>query len=203
MPKLSVTLTAWRRTVGWLMSDGLEGMLKEPDMGYHFLRGAEENHERRLSIQRISRPKFVTCTSWTGEGMLITEKWCYTRTRARARAHTHTHAYIYIINYLILYALYRPLFLGIYKVINRYYWEMGISKSSYSGGSSVSTVTRLPEAHTLLFRCGMQTGSRANRAWYHHILARAFPWGNAVGVKFTNKKFVELHLHSPHVGLGV
>ena len=46
--QLSVTITAWRRTVGWLKSDGLEGMLKEPVMGYlgilvrHFLRGAEE-----------------------------------------------------------------------------------------------------------------------------------------------------------------
>jgi len=45
----SVTITAWRRKVGWLMSDGLEGMLKEPVMGYlwilaqHFLRGAKEN----------------------------------------------------------------------------------------------------------------------------------------------------------------
>jgi len=28
MTKLSVNLTAWLRTGGWLMSDGLEGMLK-------------------------------------------------------------------------------------------------------------------------------------------------------------------------------
>jgi hypothetical protein len=62
------------------MSDGLEGMLKEPAMGNlgvlarHFLRGAEENYERRLSTQRVSRPKFVTWTSRTGEGMLNTEK---------------------------------------------------------------------------------------------------------------------------------
>lgn len=78
--KLSVNLTAWRRKWGWLMGDGLEGMLKEPVMGYlgvlagHFLRGAEENYGRRLSIQCVSRPKFVTWTSRTGEGMLITEK---------------------------------------------------------------------------------------------------------------------------------
>jgi len=50
-------------------------------------------------------------------------------------------------------------------------------------------VTRLPEAHTLLCRCGMQTASRVNRAWYQQILARAFPWGKAVSVKFTT------HLH--------
>ena len=56
MTKLSVTLTAWRRMVGWLISDGLEGMLKEPDMVYlgvlarHFLRGAEENYERLVNI---------------------------------------------------------------------------------------------------------------------------------------------------------
>jgi len=62
------------------MSDGLEGMLKEPVMGYlevlaqHFLRSAEENYGRRLSIQCVSRPKFVTWTSRTGEGRLITEK---------------------------------------------------------------------------------------------------------------------------------
>ena len=80
MTKPSVTLTAWRRTVGWLISDGLERMLKEPAMGNlgvlarHFLRGAEENYERRLSIQRVSGTKLVTWTSRTGEGMLITEK---------------------------------------------------------------------------------------------------------------------------------
>jgi hypothetical protein len=62
------------------MSDGLEGILKEPAIGNlgvqarHFLRGGDENYERRLSIQRVSGPKFVTWTSRTGEGMLITEK---------------------------------------------------------------------------------------------------------------------------------
>lgn len=75
--KLSVNVTSWRRTGGWLMSDGLDGMLKEPVMGYlgvlarHFLRGAEENYVRRLSMQCVSRPKFVTWTTRIGEGMLI------------------------------------------------------------------------------------------------------------------------------------
>jgi hypothetical protein len=61
------------------MGDGLKGMLKEPVMGYlgvlarHFFRGAEENYGRRLSIQCVSRQKFVTWTSRIG-GMLITEK---------------------------------------------------------------------------------------------------------------------------------
>jgi hypothetical protein len=66
---------------------------------------------------------------------------------------------------------------------------MGIFKRSCSRGSSVSTVIRLPEAHTLLCRCGMQTGSRANRAWYQQIIARTFLWGKSVGVEFT------IHLH--------
>jgi hypothetical protein len=166
--KLSVTLTAWRRTVGWLMSDGLEGMLKEPVMDYlrvlaqHFPRGAEENYEIRLPIQCVSRPKFVTWTSRTGEGMLITESWRYT--------HTHT---VYIINHLILYACYRAPLLGIYKVINRYYWEMGIFECSYSRGSSVNTVTRLPEAHLLVVACRLALGLTEHDI--QQILWRRFP----------------------------
>ena len=80
LTKLSVTVIALRRTVGWLMSDGMESMLKEPVMGYlgilarHIPRDAEENYERRLSIQCVSRPKFVISTSRTGGGILITEK---------------------------------------------------------------------------------------------------------------------------------
>jgi len=66
---------------------------------------------------------------------------------------------------------------------------MGIFKCSYNGVSSVSTVTRLPEAHTLLFVVARRPALGRTEPDIQHILARAFPWGKAVDDKFTT------HLH--------
>ena len=67
---------------------------------------------------------------------------------------------------------------------------MGIFRCSYSGVSSVSTVTRLPEAHNLLFVVVRRPALGRTEPDIQQILARAFPWGKAVGVKFTTN----LHL---------
>ena len=70
---------------------------------------------------------------------------------------------------------------------------MGIFECSYSGVSSVRTVTRLPEAHALLFVVACRLALGRTEPDIQQILARAFPWGKAVGVKFTT------HLHFPHI----
>jgi len=62
---------------------------------------------------------------------------------------------------------------------------MGIFKCSYSEVGSVSTVTRLPEAHVLLFLVACRPAVGRTEPDIQQILARAFPWGKAVGVKFT------------------
>jgi hypothetical protein len=103
----------------------------------------------------------------------------YWKVTLHTHTHIHTHIYIYIIKHLILYARYRPPFLGMYKVINRYYWKMGIFKCSYSGGSSVSTVTRLPEAHTLLFAVACRPALGRTEPDIQHILAATLPWGQS------------------------
>ena len=66
---------------------------------------------------------------------------------------------------------------------------MGIFKCSYSGVRSVSTVTKLTEAHDILFVVACRPALGRTEPHIQQTLARAVPWGKAVGVKFTT------HLH--------
>lgn len=130
LTKLLVIRTVGRRTLGWQMSNGLERMLKEPVTGYfevlarYLPIGTEENHEK--SVNRACFQAKI-CNSDLPNGRRIADHW---------KLCTHVTS---------------PLPLEHISLLKAYYSKMGIFKSSYSPGSSVSTVTRLPEAHIVLF----------------------------------------------------